>query len=167
MFRHMPVRIAVLIGSVLMIVSTSTFGQADDVALKAAFIYNFALFTTWQGPSNTPDFRVCTTSDGELWNSLQRLRGKRVGTRQWAVYPVSPAETPPRCDVLVVSGSASTPAYPATLIVRDGELSPNDSAAIALVSEGNHVRFDIDTRAARRSGLTFSSKLLSLARSVL
>ncbi|GGX11598.1 hypothetical protein GCM10007242_17210 [Pigmentiphaga litoralis] len=162
----MPIRIALLMGSVLMMMSTNSFGQADDVALKAAFIYNFALFTTWQGPSRTPDFRVCTTSDGELWNSLQRLRGKLVGTRQWAVYPITHAETPQQCDVLVVSGTATTPSYPATLIVRDGDLSPNDGAAIALVTEGNHVRFDIDTRAARRSGLTFSSKLLSLARSV-
>lgn len=162
----MPIHIGLLMGSVLMMMSANSFGQADDVALKAAFIYNFALFTTWQGPSRTPEFRVCTTSDGELWNSLQRLRGKLVGTRQWAVFSVSGTDTAQQCDVLVVSGTAATPAYPATLIVRDGELSPNDGAAIALVTEGNHVRFDIDTRAARRSGLTFSSKLLSLARSV-
>ena len=118
------------------------------------------------GPPARPSARACPAADGGLWNSLQRLRGKLVGTRPWAVYPMAPAETPQQCDVLVLSGSLPTPSYPATLIVRDGDRSPNDGASIALVTEANHVRFDIDTRAARRSGLTFSSKLLSLARSV-
>ena len=149
-----------------MILSTGTLGQADDVALRAAFIYNFALFSTWQSPSTSAEFRVCAPPEGPLWNSLHRLRGKLVGTRRWAVFPLPLADAPQQCDIVVISVALPAPTYPSTLIVRDGEPPLGDSAAITLVNEGDHIRFHIDTRAARRSGVTFSSKLLSLARSV-
>jgi hypothetical protein len=50
------------------------------------------------------------------------------------------------------------------LVVRDGAGS---KAAITLVEDDEHIRFDIDTQEAARNGLRFSSHLLRLARNVL
>jgi hypothetical protein len=66
----------------------------------------------------------------------------------------------------VLARTAERPALPATgvLVVRDGAGS---KAAITLVEDDEHIRFDIDTQEAAKSGLRFSSHLLRLARNVL
>ena len=40
-------RFHVSLGGVCLLVSVLCHGQVQDAALKAAFIYNFALFTNW------------------------------------------------------------------------------------------------------------------------
>jgi hypothetical protein len=51
------------------------------------------------------------------------------------------------------------------LVVRDG--AGAGGGAITLVQGDEQIRFDVDTEAATRNGLRFSSKLLRLARNVL
>jgi hypothetical protein len=52
------------------------------------------------------------------------------------------------------------------LTVTDLQANAAVHGMIGFVVENGHVRFDIDDAAAAQSGLTVSSKLLSLARSV-
>jgi len=105
-----------------------------------------------------------------MWDSLQKLSGKLIGGRPWTVRDAPSAGHKADCDVAVLS-DASPPFAPtspsATLIVRDGGICGKDGAAITLVTEDDHIHFDIDTVEAHRNGLRFSSKLLSLARNVL
>jgi hypothetical protein len=158
---------AIVLGSSFMLASALCFGQVQDVELKAAYIYNFALFTTW--PESTPTstrFDVCATPDTPLWDSLQRLNGKSVDERPWTVVDLS-AAIAGQCRIVVLSGAVSLPASPASaLVVDDGSVEGPSTAAITLINEHEHIRFDVDTRKASDSGLSFSSKLLRLARNV-
>lgn len=142
-------------------------GQAPEAELKAAYIYNFAVFTTWpaDGAQQKAPFTVCAGADSALWAGLQTLNGKPVGGRSWLAADLQHAKGG-RCDIVVLSGGAERPAsLPAgTLVVRNG--AGRGPAAITLVDDEEHIRFDIDTQEAARNGLRFSSRLLRLARNV-
>jgi hypothetical protein len=51
--------------------------------------------------------------------------------------------------------------------VGDMRVGDGHGAAITLIEDDEHIRFDIDTQEAARCGLRFSSRLLRLARNVL
>jgi len=145
-------------------------GQVQDVALKAAYIYNFALFTTWPASAApAASFNVCATRGKPLWNSLQKLDGKIIDGRPWTTIDSAASPRPGKCDITVLPEGAPAPpscGQASALLVSDGGLSGRSSAAITLVTEDEHVRFDIDTQEAAHCGLKFSSKLLRLARNV-
>lgn len=144
----------------------------DPAALKAAFIYNIALFTEW--PETTPaagDFRLCVDQASPLRSALAGLGRRTLQGRELrvAVLPPDSGELA-RCQVWVTpparEGGVLVPLLPGLLVVADqGELAEG-GAPIVLVQEGEQVRFDINTQAAAAVGLGFSSKLLRLARRV-
>ena len=139
--------------------------QVDGADLKAAYIFNFAMFTTWPDANAKAPLVVCASPDNPLWPGLHALSGKPVNGRTWTVTELAHPKAP-HCDIAVLARTAERPALPATgvLVVRDGAGS---KAAITLVEDDEHIRFDIDTQEAARCGLRFSSHLLRLARNVL
>jgi hypothetical protein len=167
MVRTLSLRLRLLFGGAALAAATSCCAQVRDVEMKAAYIYNFAQFTTWPEARARLPFKVCADAGSALWPSLQSYNGKTVGGRPWntADSAAAPSGQPP-CDLMVVARSANVvPAAAGMLVVRDGPgLAP---AMITLVDDDEHIRFDIDTREAARNGLRFSSKLLRLARTVL
>lgn len=155
---------ALAAGSLL--ASALAHAQVRDVELKAAYIYNFAQFTVWPDNLRAKEvFTVCASPDSALWSSLLSFNGKPVNGSTWGTVDAAGRTKPGDCQVLVLARSAERPAQAAgVLVVRDGA---GRRAAITLVDGGEHIRFDVDTEEATRSGLRFSSKLLRLARNVL
>jgi hypothetical protein len=139
--------------------------QVEGANLRAAYIFNFAMFTTWPDGNAKAPLVVCASPDNPLWPSLNALSGKPVNGRPWTMTELAHPKAP-RCDIAVLARTAERPAALAAgvLVVRDGAGS---KAAITLVEDDEHIRFDIDTHEAARSGLRFSSHLLRLARNVL
>jgi len=160
---------AVALGAACLLASALCVAQVQDVALKAAFIYNFALFTTWPQEASEPDrFKVCAPRSSPMWDSLLKLNGKLVEGKAWTLTDVV-EEGPGQCRIIVLSGPPlpfDTDTASGALIVDDGTAEAPSSAVITLVKEATLIRFDVDTGKAARRGLTFSSKLLRLARSV-
>jgi hypothetical protein len=150
-----------------LLAAPACLAQVGDVQLKAAYIYNFAMFTTWpdSAAARTPLF-VCASPDSPLWLSLQALSGKPVNGRAWVLVELAHPKAP-RCDMAVLGRTAERPAQlpGATLVVRDGP--GRGPAAITLIDDDEHIRFDVDTQEAARNGLRFSARLLRLARNVL
>jgi hypothetical protein len=143
--------------------------QVAGADMKAAYIFNFAMFTTWPDGGARGPLVVCANPDGPLWPSLHALNGKQVNGRPWSVTDLAHPKAA-HCDIVVLARSAQ-PGPPAAgvLVVRDGVVRDRDGhgAAITLVEDDEHIRFDIDTQEAARCGLRFSSRLLRLARNVL
>ena len=139
--------------------------QVDGKDLKAAYIFNFAMFTTWPDAGAKGPLFVCASPENPLWPGLSALNGKPVNGRPWTVTELAHPKAA-RCDIAVLARTMERPALPSTgmLVVRDGAGS---KAAITLIEDDEHIRFDIDTQEAARSGLRFSSHLLRLARNVL
>lgn len=162
-------RIALLLAALGLAFTSPAMAQVRDVELKAAYIFNFAMFTTWpDAGANTPAAHgvllVCAGADSALWPNLQGLNGRLVDGRAWTVVDLAAAKGQ-HCDIVVLARTAERPNPQAAgvLVVRDG---PGHGAAITLVDDDEHVRFDVDTQEAAKSGLRFSSRLLRLARNV-
>jgi len=145
----------------LLVLARGAWAQSDDAALKAAYVYNIAQFTSWPPSAGTRPLTVCLSSAHALWDSLRKLQGKPVGERKFAVLEPGPGI---QCDVVVLRAGAPRPAGGALAIVD--EPKNGYAGAVALVEEDQHLRFDIDTGEAARAGLRFSSRLLKLARNV-
>lgn len=169
MVQRLRSRYAIVLGTSLMLASGPCAGHVQGDAVKAAYIYNIALFTTWpESVVWTSHFGVCATPETPLWDGLQKLNGKPVNGKPWVMLDLASA-APGECRMVILSGAVSVPAPDAVataLVIDDGSVQGASTAAITLVNEHQHIRFDVDTRKAACSGLTFSSKLLRLARNV-
>lgn len=147
----------------LLVLARAGWAQSDDAALKAAYVYNIAQFTTWPGAEAARPLNVCLSSAHALWDSLRKLQGKPVGERKLSVVEPGPAT---QCDVMVLRAGAQRPAAAGGILSIVDEPKNGYAGAVALVEEDQHLRFDIDTAEAARAGLRFSSRLLKLARNV-
>ena len=167
----------VLAGVACMGVMGATYAQmqASEVQVKAAFIYNFALFTNWPADVMQADapMVVCVTAQHPLQAALQKLTGKPVRGHRLEIRKINDGAIA-GCHVLVFDARASNgvrvdPATP-VLTVSDSPKSPRAAGSldpmIALTLHDDRVVFDIDAAAARQAHLQLSSQLLRLARTV-
>ena len=139
--------------------------QVPEVELKAAFVYNFVLFTEWPAatlPAGRP-LTICADASGAQLGALRQLEGRTVGGHALSIS----ADPAGRCHVVLYEHAADAGTGAAgTLTVCDGPSSTCRDAVITLLRDGDRVRFDVDASRARARGLSLSSKLLRLAREV-
>jgi hypothetical protein len=146
--------------------------------LKAAFLFNFAKFIEWPAGSFTSPqfvFTVCVLGRDPFGHVLDdSLQGKMIKDRPLAVRRLKDKTEARSCQIVFVSSSDSAKLAEILESVRGASVllvgETNGFAAaggtIELTLEGNRVRFTINTDAAGRAGLIFSSKLLVLAKLV-
>ncbi|MES2125956.1 MAG: YfiR family protein [Pseudomonadota bacterium] len=145
-----------------------------EADMKAAFVFNFAVFTEWPQevlPAGAA-IQVCASSSNPLFPALSQLNDKVVNGHHLAVRT---ATAPLRsCHVLVL-GSHDRERWSQlkhdlaganVLTVSDDRGISADGAIIGMSMENLHVGFGVDMAAAKAARLTLSSKLLRLARSV-
>lgn len=155
------------IAALLLAGSAGARAQVDADTLKAAFVYNFAVYATWPAPvRNASVLTVCVPARSTLAPALGELAGKPVDARKLAVRDIEAYAPGDGCDVRIVNAEiAAAPAERGVLTVCDCSETPAPSGGIiALVREGTRLRFDVDLAAADAAGITLSSKLLHLAR---
>lgn len=178
--RHYVVRCAIAALAVYGASACAQTAQAEqpvpEFKLKAAFVYNFALFTEWpQGalPDGAP-LQLCFGSNSALRPALMELNDKLVNGRRIVVRSVSDYDTVRHCQVLFLD-RIDRDRWPHIRIAAAGKsiLTVSDDADLArgnaiimLYPENDRIAFDIDLQAARQAHLTMSSKLLRLARTL-
>jgi hypothetical protein len=144
--------------------------QVSEAELKAAFVYNFALFTEWPRDvlGDDQNLLVCAKLDDRQLDALRRLQGRTVAGHTIAVSAA--AGDAGRCHVVLYDPDAHIPpaaeATAGALTVCDGPRYACADAVITLLREGDRIRFDVDAGRARAQRLSLSSKLLRLARRV-
>ena len=154
--------------------------QAADAVpendLKAAFVYNFALFAEW--PADTlfegGIMNICIHPNSIMRAPILGLHDRMVRGKKIAVRQLEALDNLHSCHLLFVDSSdrerwvqiRKKLRYAPVLTVSDDEEIGHEGSMIAMAMAGNRVVFDIDTRAARNAKITLSSKLLRLARSV-
>ena len=153
---------------------TAAAQDVTEPALKAAFIYNFARFTTWPADAPAGDsFVICVLNDTAVAQALQRaVTGRSLAERPVVVTTVAPAAPKRTCRVLYVAGLAV--AQVADLVAEQREapvltISNIDGFATAggmtqFFFEHGQLRFRIHLESAKRAGLQISSRLLIMAR---
>ena len=163
-----------LVGSTL---ARSETGEVGEYQVKAAYIYRFARFVEW--PSDAPGriaptLTVCALGKSPFGDALNSIAGKTVGGRRVAVIYISRIEELEACDILFISVSeraklghilASVASRP-ILTISDIKRFVTAGGMIGFVSVNDRVRFEINQRAAQRSGMRISAQLLKLATTV-
>lgn len=141
--------------------------QVEAATLKAAFVYHFVQYTTWNGPPrDAATLMLCVRAASPLAAALHAIDGKPAGARVIRVRTVDAHAANDGCDVRIVDAHGTAPHGEAdvlTICDCDDETAA-DGAVIALVHEGTRLRFDVDLGAAASAHLSLSSKLLHLAR---
>ena len=147
--------------------------QLTEYQLKAAFIYNFAVFTEWPADVGTP-LNLCILGPDPFGDEINDLQGKAIGNRTLAVLRKTTSQPISGCHIVFITAQAyrNLPRVldeirdRPILTVADSEGAAKRGVALNMAVAQNRVTFEASQAAARASRLTLSSKLLRLATEV-
>jgi YfiR/HmsC-like len=163
--------------AIALCLGASAARAADDLPeyrLKAAFLYNFALFTEWPAAVGTT-LHLCVFGPDPFGAELDGLQGKAVGERSIAVQRKTAIDGLKGCQIVFMAPSVAAQ-LPRVLDALEGQtvLTVADSAgaarqgvALNMAVNRNKVSFEANLKAARAARLNLSSKLLRLATEVI
>jgi hypothetical protein len=147
--------------------------SASEYEVKAAFLYKFASFVEWpSAPAGAP---ICIGVLGadRFGESLERIvRGKQVGDRAFAIQRFRTVVEASRCEIVFISASEQGKLREILGLLRGKPVLTvseipdfcQHGGAINLKVIDAAIHFEINPVAGERSGIRFSSKLLSLAK---
>ncbi|HET9641815.1 MAG TPA: YfiR family protein [Burkholderiaceae bacterium] len=151
--------------------------QQAEGTVKAAFVFNFLRFTQWppsrMSARDTPMYVCVWNGDARLSESLKSLAGRSVDEHVVRVLELERADELGRCNALFVPDSVmrSMPAsvlHKAELLdvltMGDADGFAAGGGMIGLVSDGARIRFEINERSVKRSGLKLAAQLYKLGR---
>jgi hypothetical protein len=166
-----------LAGLVLLLAPSGGYGQvtaAGEYQIKAAFLPNFAKFVVWPSAALHTGSPLIIGVVGEdpfgVWLT-RAVEGQSVEGHPLQVVHLRWNELPYNCHILFISSSevnhveqilSALEGFP-VLTVADFDSFARRGGVIELKTEGNRVRFDINSTSASTAGLHVSSKLLTLA----
>ncbi|MDH4289036.1 MAG: YfiR family protein [Aquincola sp.] len=171
------VRAVLCLLAVALGMGASAARAADDLPeyrLKAAFLYNFALFTEWPADVGGT-LRLCVFGADPFGGELDGLQGKAVGTRSLAVQHKTGIDALKACQIVFIAPSAAGQLArvleavdgQAVLTVADSPGAARQGVALNMAVTQNKVSFEANLRAARAAKVNLSSKLLRLATEVI
>jgi hypothetical protein len=191
MMRSLRVLMALFLVTALPPVTVHAL-QVDEFELRTAYLYNFALFTTWPAdwpPENGTTMAVCTLGEDRFGAALEQLHNRKVRGKRLVVRRSIALEQASACHMLYIAESerqhmaAILESLRGTSVLTISEAQSGDKlkegdgtmtatsamparTIISLVLENRKLMFEVDSTAARQAGLTMSSRLLYLARRV-
>jgi hypothetical protein len=151
--------------------------RADDLPeyrLKAAFVYNFMLFTEWPAATGNT-LNLCIHGKDPFGTEIDGLQGKVAATRSIAVHRKAAGESLKNCQAVFIAPSMigslpnildSLKGQP-MLTLSDSPGAMHKGVALNMGVAQGKVTFEANLQAARGAGLSLSSKLLRLATEVL
>jgi hypothetical protein len=167
--RYAPLAIAV---ALVCLTGRASAEEGTEAELKAEFIERFTRFVDWESLPDT--VTLCVVGDTPITAHLQKIaRRQHIKGKPARVVTIAPEEAG-ACQVVLIAGNDPHPLHVAIgrtdgrPILSIAEM-PGAAAAGAIINlyiEDEHIRFEINTGAAKRGRLTLRSKLLKLARIV-
>ena len=147
--------------------------EFPEYRLKAAFIYNFMLFTDW--PSSTGDtLNLCIHGNDPFGKSMEDLQGKLIAGRTLSVQRKEMSASLKNCQAVFISAAAIKvlPQVLAglrglpVLTLADSPQAMQQGVMLNMTLLSGRITFEANLQAARSAGLNLSSKLLQLATEV-
>lgn len=148
--------------------------NAEEVQLRAAFVYRFAQFTQWPPPP-LREFTYCVagidSGDVDAW---RKLSTKPMAAAIVQMHRLDSPQQASQCQLLVLGFSdraelrrwLSALADEPVLVIGNSPEAFRAGATIGLVLEPNGLSFRVNNTEAKRRGLVLSSQMLKLAREV-
>lgn len=173
-------RRSALLLTALLVMATSALAprawgdELPEYRLKAAFLYNFALFTDWSASVGST-LNLCVYGRNPFGAEIDGLDGKAVGERHIAVHRITDLEALTACQLVFIADAAngSLPRVLASLrgvavlTVADSAGAADQGVVLNMSVVSNRITFEANLAAAREAKLSLSSKLLRLATKVL
>jgi hypothetical protein len=177
--RQAAMRLLPVLGTLLLLAHVQCWPQeASESQVKAAYLYNFVKFIEWplaDVPQGANPIRLCVLEDKGFEQTLRQVvNGKLIGLHPVTVTQLNAAGQARGCQILFIALSHRKDASHAleelrdTSVVTVGEMDGFIKAGgiINFVLDDDHVRFQVNEKAAARAGLRVSSRLLSVAKLV-
>ena len=147
----------------------------SEYQIKAAFLFNFAKFIQWPpevfATTNSP-LVIGVLGQNVFGDNLERtINNKTINNRPLECKQFRSVIEATNCQILFISASEKD-RFPkimdalrgtSVLTVSETDQFIEAGGMINFVIEANKIHFQINDEAAKKSGLTISSKLLSLA----
>lgn len=170
-------RFALLCGLLLVAVASATPapGINREQQVKAAYLYNFARFTTWPaaklGAPRDPILFCALENDPVIPAIDEALQGKEIEGHPAVVVRAHDAGEMRRCHIAYLGGIAAADlasalgalSGSAVLTVHESDATLR-AGIVRLFVDDHRLRFEINMAAAEREHVQLSSGLLSLAR---
>lgn len=162
--------------SILVLVFGMPLATADEAvpenAMKAAYLYNFALFTEW--PEHSDVLNLCISAEDDLAYALNSIEGREIRGMRLNVMRLATLRDVSNCHILFLGESDRSRARELLnrvssspiLTVTDVDGMTAQGVMIGILESDKHLAFEINLEASKRAGLALSSKLLRLARRV-
>ncbi len=153
-------------------------GATLEYQVKAAYVLNFLSFTQWPARAFSGagvPLRICLAGGDPFGGTLDStVKGETISGHPVVVERLAATQPARECHALFVSAGQTAQAgdllravdgAPVLTIGESGSFL-RSGGMVNLVIDGGNVRFDVNRQQAEKMGLTFSSRLLRLARSV-
>jgi hypothetical protein len=159
-------------------IAAAQAGRPTESQVKAAYLYNFGKFVTWQPAeaAHANSLDICVLGSDPFGSVLDTtVSGEKIDGKQIAVKRLATVDEAGKCSILYISPSEDPRLRPILVIARRyGLLTVSDiphfaerGGAIGFVTQQNRIRFEINRDAAEGSGLQLSSELLKVATRVI
>lgn len=149
--------------------------DAPDIAVKAAFLYNFVKFAEWPALPAAAPIVVCIVGDDGIAAAVaETVRGQNIGGHALEVSRSRDSTAWRGCHLLFV-GDREIKQFAAAkggikgqpvLTVSDGKGFARAGGVIELFIEDGRMRFAINLDVMEQTGVHLSSRLLGLAKVV-
>ncbi len=167
----------IVLGLILLTPFSHADQPAEEYAVKAAYLYNFAKFVQWPAETFTnkeSPINLCIIGDNPFGQALDAILGKTIRDRRLTVreLPYHQALADKDCNILFISQSEkenldkllATVSYTPVLTVSDIRGFADAGGMIGLIKIGQRIRFEINVLTVQQANLEISSQLLKLAR---
>lgn len=144
-----------------------------EAQVKAAFIFNFLLFTDWPATTQPPPrLNLCLLGDDEVAKALRELDGRRLGASIVAVSGAQKSADLQACNAVYMAPQqlahgmqwlASAPAQGVLSITDGGERLAGNGSILVVAIQHDRLVFDLDLEQAKRQRLGFSARVLQIA----
>jgi YfiR/HmsC-like len=173
-----PIKTAVLLFNLIFVLGFGVFAQdssPSEYQIKAAFLYNFAKFVQWpsqvfSGP--TSPIVIGVLGKNVFGGDLEKtIHDKVINGHPLQFKKFDLVTEATNCEILFISPSEKNHLPKILKGLRDANVLTvsetdhftEDGGMINFVIEDNRIHFQINNDAAKKAGLTISSKLLNLA----
>lgn len=145
----------------------------NENSVKAAFVFNAALYVTWPPPQNDV-ILVGILGKGPLEYEWKNLSGKILNNRKLKIFKSNDVEEMLECQIVFIEESSPKKLsrilsqlrqYP-IVTIGDSPVFISSGGILNVVVTNNRISFAANQAQARTSGLEISSKLLKLATEV-
>jgi hypothetical protein len=173
-------KVAIAIAGALLFTAHRISAQRGlEYEVKAAYLYNIVNFVTWPPDAfaaSTDPLHLCVVGADPFGRLLDRaIEGGNANQRPIVVDRIEDANNVTACHLIFLPGgntdridrAVRATAQRPVLTVGEAPDFLRRGGMIAFVVDGGRVRLDINLPAATSRGLTLSSRLLQVARTVI